>query len=207
MFVSFAAGERSLPPIPLGDVTLRDIEVSTLSVLKPDETLRLSPPRGQAVLPSTWPALLVLFAAVAGCAVAVAALVIIFRNLAVNLRESRMKRLPARRLARSLRMLFPRRSGIDSREFVIGISDIARRYIEERLGFPALSSTTKEIRELFERGGVNRSAEREAAAILRETDDVKFGGGKLDAGGMRAVAERLANLPRLIDAGEGHVER
>lgn len=207
-YVSFAPGTQSLPPLPLGDVTLRDIEVNTLSVLDQGETVRLSPPRGQVVLPSTWLVIVLASGTAAGLAGAVVALVVFLRRLVSRVKESRKRRLPARRLAKALRLLDGRRGQMDYREYAAGITGITKAYLSERLGFPALVSTTSEIRGFFGRANMSGRAESETTSILRDADEVKFGDRPLDDRGMAGVALRVANLPALVDEEEdSHVER
>jgi hypothetical protein len=207
MFISFAAGVQSLPPLHLGDVTLRDIEVTTLSILEPDGTLRLAPSRGQMVLPSTWLVLILGFCAGALCIVFVAGFIVFGRNLIIRIAENRVRKLPARNLVKSLKSLLSNTGNQGYKDFIVGISQITRTYIEERLRLPALCSTTSEIRSLFEAKDLNERAKRETARILFEADEVKFGYRTLDEGGMREVARRVANLPVVIDEGAMHVER
>jgi hypothetical protein len=205
-YVSFAPGSQMLPPLDLGDVTLRDVEIRTLSVLAADEIVRVSPSRDQIVLPGTLLFMTSIALALVGFVGAIIGGIILSKKLASILAVYRKRRIPARHLAKSLRSLCSR-SKRDSAEFFDSIALMTRTYLSERLEFPALTFTTSEIRDYIGDVKIALRAREEVSGILMETDRIKFGGDRITGTATQNIIERVTRLSSLIDEGASRVGR
>ena len=174
-FTSFLPGTQALPEIALGDVVLRDIKISTSSLLEAEGGTEPRPLRSQLVLPGTWPIALGL---AFGIVVVPVGLILVVRAVLGAGRRYRartLRRLPARRFKRRLARLGRLTGQIDVREFFIRATEALKRYLQERLRVPALGSTTLELSNLA-KDVLPGAALENALRILHLADEVKFAG-------------------------------
>ncbi len=189
-FTSYLPGTQALPEIECGDVLLRDIKISTSSVIESGEGVDPMPPRPQFVLPGTWS----ITAAVAFGIVAVPlGLLLGIRALLGAGRRYRaftLRKMPVGRFRRRLTRLGRTLQHMNVREFFIHVSEAFKRYLQERLGVPALGSTTQELSATVEQL-LPEEVARRALEMLRLSDEVKFAGKPFRRENMRWVLRNL----------------
>jgi hypothetical protein len=200
-FTSFRPGVQQLPPLRLGDITLRDIEVTTLSILPQDEPVRLSPLLGQLLHRATLRIVAIVAGSTVGVVLAVYFLVRFGLALFLTLSQRRKRKQPAKRMKANLRKLARIIGRIDVKEFFRRYSTIVKLYIEERFGYRAFEMTTGEIRTIFEQDGFDAHITNNIIGILVESDLVKFGGEQPDLPQIRTMTERAATLWQRIERG------
>ena len=150
-FTSFAPGEKVLPALELGDVTLDNLHIETTSVLSAtaDAPTGLDPPRDQLPLPQTEIFLLLFFLFV----VVLPMLAWRFLRPALNLAHNFWKHLerhrPYHRLVRESRKLQAKLSGLPGPEFYTQLLLLARHYLAARFDRDFSSLTSQEVEALL----------------------------------------------------------
>ncbi|MBI2340525.1 MAG: hypothetical protein HYU99_09225 [Deltaproteobacteria bacterium] len=80
----------------------------------------------------------------------------------------------------------------DFRKYYFFISEIFRRYLEERFGYPALEKTTNELTPDLKRTiGLTESLSDLAGGLLREADLVKFARHQPPLDGARGAKQKI----------------
>ncbi len=95
-------------------------------------------------------------------------------------------------LDRILAAAYPEQGELD-RQYV-AVTEVLRRYLEDRYGVPALESTTEELRLRFRVSAVRPEIQTRILALLREADFVKFAKARpevSDARALEPVARRI----------------
>ena len=95
-------------------------------------------------------------------------------------------------LDRILAAAYPEHGELD-RQYV-AVTEVLRRYLEDRYGVPALESTTEELRLRFRASAVRPEIQTRILALLREADFVKFAKARpevSDARALEPVARRI----------------
>ncbi|MFP4566014.1 MAG: hypothetical protein ACLFNX_05885 [Spirochaetaceae bacterium] len=198
-FTPFRPGTQTLPPMQLGDVYLRGIDVPVPSILDENRS-ELAPLRDQLLLPAT-EALFV--AAVAVLVLVPAAWFVFFRwgrrrfrDLITRYREA----LPYRRINRSLRQLANDMDGMNDRDFYIQLLFDFRSYLSRRMHTEAFSATTEELAVELDRY-IPTEEDREAVLeVFKFGDRVKFASQRAST---RARSDHLEAVMRVLR----HVER
>ena len=198
-FTPYQPGTQTLPPIALGDVYLRGIDVPVPSILD-ENRAELTPLRDQLLLPATRTLL----------AVAVAVLVLVpamwflffkwgrrrFIDLVTRYREA----LPYRRINRALRQLGNEMDEMSDRDFYIQLLSDFRSYLSRRMHTEAFSATTEELAGELERY-IPTEEDREAVLeVFKFGDRVKFASQRAST---RARSDHLEAVMRVLR----HVER
>ena len=205
-FTAFRQGTLALPPLELGDVTVRGFDIYVETILEDER--ELAPLREQTVLPSTN----FLIAAVLGGLVLVPMVWLLF----VRVGRSRIRRLveryranqPARRLRKSLRQLAAEVESMPGREFYIRLLSDLRSYISRKLNVDCMSATTEELRGYLVQL-IDRAEDREALLeLFHQGDRVKFARGSSTVKKRRRHLETVsAVLESLEERHKRHRER
>lgn len=176
VFVSYAAGTRTLPPINLGEVVLEGVNVYVASALGGAASPGLAPLRGQAAVPGTawWVALQ---AALLAAAPAAALLAWSKGRPAWRRRRQRRREgLPYRRLQRGLHAAGAAIENLDVREFYTRVMRDLRLYLSDRMRVGALAATSAELEALLGARVHHRESVDRVVALFRRGDRVKFAG-------------------------------
>ncbi|OQX29599.1 MAG: hypothetical protein B0D92_02890 [Spirochaeta sp. LUC14_002_19_P3] len=197
-FTPFAPGIKALPPIDLGAVNLKNVKISTHSmILNSHDGVRR--PRGQLLLPGTRLAMAVVLAAVA--------MAPFFLYSAVRLAWKLLKRLktlirihkPARRLRRQMKQL---KAGIEIQpvsEWYLALAGALRVYLSTRLGYNCRCATTSEISALANR---DDAPPMRIVNILKDSDMVIFARRPADSSicrsTLRAVEEAVRDWEKAV---------
>jgi hypothetical protein len=198
-FTPFQPGTQTLPPMQLGDVYLRGIDVPVPSILEEDRS-ELAPLRDQLLLPATR----FLFAAALAVLVVVPAAWFVFFRWGRRRFEQLVRRyreaLPYRRISRSLRQLSNEMDEMSDREFYIQLLSDFRAYLSRRMHTEAFSATTEELAGELERY-IPTAEDRDAVLeVFKFGDRVKFASQRAST---RARADHLEAVLRVLS----HVER
>jgi hypothetical protein len=198
-FTPFQPGTQTVPPMQLGDVYLRSIDVPVPSILEEDRS-ELAPLRDQLLLPATR---LLVAAAVGVLVIVPGAWFVFFRwgkrrlsNLVQRYREA----LPYRRISRSLRQLSNDMDEMSDREFYIRLLADFRAYLARRMHSEALSATTEELAGELERYIPTEEDRRAVLEVFKYGDLVKFASQRAS---QRDRADHLEAVLRVLR----HVER
>jgi hypothetical protein len=209
-FVSFRPGIFTTPPLDLGGILLRGIEMETRSVLEDRGEEDLRPPRRQLVIPGTWlkagflAAFLILFPPL---------LIFLWRKAPgwlARYRELRNRNLPLQRLRAVLRRLAKELSDMDGGRFFSELTAAIRIYLTEKLSFPAVKATTREIDRMLPGRMPVEPLPRDAAsgivALLQRGDHVKFGKRPCNRREMKSALRKTQELVEIVEEVENRVE-
>jgi hypothetical protein len=174
-FTPFRVGEQTLPSLDLGELTLKDIPFTTMSLVD-RHGWDFQGLRDQLLLPGTF-----LYIALFSAGV-VAVFLIVFPGLRIIKQklsawaERYTKRASYKKLIRTLSKLDRRIEGLDGKAFYSELCDGVRGYLQKRLECNTISKTTPELGPLLrEHLGVIEQ-ENELSTIFSFADRVKFGG-------------------------------
>ncbi len=196
-FASYAPGERELPPIRLGDITLTGIKVRTASLISSGH-VTLSQPKGQLFLPGSGLLLALLVALLFGGPPLVVVSIRSARRMVAHLMDRREFERPWVRLRAALSRLDRGEGFDDARGFYIVVSDELRLYLSVRVAPDYLTATGREFAPLTERSLPDLPQARSTVEVMRFADQVKFAGLAAgpeaiarDAGRVREAAEAI----------------
>ncbi len=191
----YEPGTLTLPPIDLGDIEIRELNVHVSSVLE-DAATEPAPPYRQAVLPYT--------RILIGGLAAVLLVVPLGFFAVARWGHGRIRqvlavyrtRRPYRKILKTLRALESRIEELEARRFYIDLLQELRRYFSEKLDRDLMSATTAEI-ESYLRQVLPQVSDREALVeLFRYGDLVKFASRKSRLGERRA---HINELRRVLD--------
>lgn len=209
VLAAFRPGAMALPPVevavPAGPdgtgaarlTTPGDLTLRVRSVLPPEEEGGAPPP-----LPPRPPRPLAAGAAFLATAALLAAACLALALLLARRRRRAAEEAAARRppatpfeeLEAALARLAVERA---AEPFHTGLSLALRRYLARRLGFPALESTTREVRR--ELTGRHLEVAAEAAHLLARCDRVRFARGAASEAAMAELRERARRVALAIE--------
>jgi len=171
-FVPFAPGDKLLPPLAMGDVTLDTLRILTTSVLEKTGVATLAPPRDQLALPHTELTLFVLFLLL----IVLPVLSWRFAQPALVLARGALKllvrRRPYHRLLRDLRKMQARLAGLGGPEFYTQLLVLLRTYLSSHFGRDFSSLTAAEVGQVLEPLAPGSSASW--ARLIHKADVVRF---------------------------------
>jgi hypothetical protein len=204
-FISFAPGNKTLPPIPLGDIVLKGLSLQTASVLDPQNLPHLAPPRGPLALPQTELFLFLAVIALLLLPFAIWYLSVLARTFMKNLRKARSRRRPYRILLKQTRAMIQKSGEMKGPAFYSEFSALLRTYLTGRLGADFIAATPPEFPFLLR--SLPGAWSAEWVRLIRRADNVRFDQQE------PPLAERLEDLQALktqagyLESGEGlHVD-
>ncbi|NNM67518.1 MAG: hypothetical protein HKM06_05880 [Spirochaetales bacterium] len=204
-YVSFAPGNKTLPPIPLGDIVLKGLSIQTASVLNPQNLPHLAPPRSPLALPQTGLFLFLTLAALLVLPFLIWYLSVFATSLMKRLKKARARKKPYRILLKQTRALSQNAAGMRGPEFYSDFSILLRTYLTGRFGLDFIAATAPEFSFLLRSLPGNWSADW--VRLIRRADNVRFDQQE------PPLAERLEDLQALktqagyLESGEGlHVD-
>lgn len=200
-FVSFAPGERALPPIDLGAITLRGIRVTTASLTKGGRA-RLSPPKGQLLLPGTTLIVGVIVALLIGLPLAFIFIFRRTRRALVAYIENYRARRPWRQLARALDELAKRKPPRDPRSFYIGLVDAVKGYLSAKSGRDFRAVTAREFSEAVGAAETLSAPAGDFAAIVAFGELVKFAGAEASEDNLERDLARVREITEAVETSE-----
>ncbi len=173
-FTPFAAGTRTLPPMELGALLLKDIKVPTYSILQNthDGVRSL---RGQLLMPGTRLAVALILSLMAMAPFLGYGLFRILWNWFKKSRQLYRTGRPARRLRRLMKNLNAVVGSKTASLWYYELTEGLRTYLSARVGHDCQSATTVEISEMPEFLGKDTPQLR-LLDVLQEGDMVKFAG-------------------------------
>ena len=150
-FTSFAPGEKVLPALKLGDVTLDNLHIVTASVLSAtaDTPTGLDPPRDQLPLPQTEIFLLLFFLVIIVLPLLAWKFLRPVFAVARKLWRHLERHRPYHRLVRESRKLQAKLSGLPGPEFYTQLLVLARHYLAARFHRDFSSFTAQEVEALL----------------------------------------------------------
>jgi hypothetical protein len=149
-FAAYRPGTQTFPPIDLGGITLRGVDLHVASVLEEGDS-ELAPVRDQLLLPQTRVLLAVVLAVLFGIPLMLFVAFPWVRSRWQVAVAAHQARRPYRKLKRSLDRLEEESDQLTGRNFYIRLLEDARRYLTRRLGVDCMSATTGELRKLISR--------------------------------------------------------
>lgn len=173
-FTPFAAGTRTLPPMELGALLLKDIKVPTYSILQNthDGVRSL---RGQLLMPGTRLAVALILSLMAMAPFLGYGLFRILWNWFKKSRQLYRTGRPARRLRRLMKNLNAVVGSKTASLWYYELTEGLRTYLSARIGHDCQSATTVEISEMPEFLGKDTPQLR-LLDVLQDGDMVKFAG-------------------------------
>ncbi len=197
-FTPFAPGTRTLPPMKLGALQLRDIKVATHSILENShEGVRSL--RGQLLLPGTRLAVALILSLAAMAPFLGYGL---FRFSWKWIKKSRqLYRVgrPVRRLRRVMKKLKAGIGSIQASLWYYELTEALRAYLSDRLNHDCRSATTAEI-ALMPEFLIDNTPQKDLLEVLKEGDMVKFAGRFADDRSLNKILE-------MVNAAVGNWER
>ena len=172
-FVPFAPGEKVLPALAFGDVTLDALRIVTSSVLeKTGNPSTLSPPRDQLALPHTELTLFILFLLLIVLPVAAWRFARPALVLARAVWKLVNRRRPYHRLLKDLKKMQARLAGLGGPEFHTQLLVLVRTYLSSHFGRDFSSLTASEVGRVLEPLAPGLSAQW--ARLIHKADVVRF---------------------------------
>lgn len=147
-FTSYAPGLRSLPDLTLGDHTVKDFKIQTMSLTE-ERFSEMTAPRKQALLPGTR---LFLAGLIAGILFIPLILFFLIRNIikAILLAARRYRReRPFRHYVKTLKKLKLQVEDDNIREFYIHLTENLKHYLSVRFSDEYSSATTRDMETLL----------------------------------------------------------
>jgi len=207
-FVSFTPGAGVLPPLDLGEITVRDFRIQTTSILEKEKP-QFRGLRSQVLLPGSR----LFFGIILGVLFLGPVTVLFsfgrFRRLIIRAVLRLRERRPYRILQRTLKTVIQEMDKETSRGFYIKIMEAFKLYLSRRVTPRIRSATTSEVDSILARElGANR-LEISLKELFVFGDRVKFGGERADAGQreedvtiIRKIAGQIETIYRRKRTGE-----
>lgn len=173
-FTSFASGTRSLPTLDIGEIQLRDIKISTLSMLSASYN-GVRNLRGQLSLPGIRLAISLLLLLIAIAPFTIYRVVKLFIKWGRHLGSNLAIRKPSQRLHRLIRELRTEIGTVALPEWYSHLTDGLRRYLTEKTPYDCCSATTVEIAHMLETSD-DELPQNKLIRVLKDSDMVKFAG-------------------------------
>lgn len=171
-YVPFAPGNRVLPPLVLGDITLENVHISTNSLLGKDVPPELLPPREQLLLPHTEILVFLLLGALVLVPLLVWRLVAPLRRLSAAWQQRLSRRRSWRHLLKEVRRLQGRALAVSGPEFYTELTHLVRLYLGARFGRDVQALTSQELRDLL--GPLPPAWAAEWVRLIQRADRVRF---------------------------------
>ena len=203
---SFQPGTHVIPTIPLGEIVFHDLKIHTSSILEVGDADKLRPLRGQMIIPHTWLRLSGFFLAVILFPILLYKIISRVYLSILSLRAERIKKLPFQRAKNGIGLLRKNIRRAEQRKFFIGISTVCRRYLEERLGISAQTSTTKELGSVLPVVLGEPHITAEIVSILDTSDSVKFGSRIIEMNKMEEILAKTMKIVQDIETEKCGVE-
>lgn len=197
-FASFAPGERSLPPIDLGGVTLEGIRITTASLVAEGNT-RLSDPKGQLALPGTAFFLGLAVALLIGVPLVIVVVFRRFRTTIGDFLENQRARRPWRLLKRVLDGIAAQKPPLDPRSFYITLGDELRRYLTLKFGTDFRAVTAREFTNVARSVSVDENVAAGLAEVMSFGELVKFAGEPASEEMLRHDLARVRSIAEAIE--------
>lgn len=192
VFISFAAGTRSLPPLNLGPVVLEGVNIFVTSTLGTGNTsLNLAPAREQVLIPGTILMIAVQILIILLIPASLITVIIRGRPAIRRFRQGRKDGLPYRRMQRNLKIIGHHIEELDARSFYIRIMNDTRLYLSDRLRISAVAATTGELEIALNQRVHHAQTAQGLIDLFRHGDRVKF------AGAAASLQSRMADLHQL----------
>lgn len=175
-FVSFYPGTRTLMPISLGDITIREIKLFTRS-LKDEGYSELAPLAAQLDLPATRLVIALLIISL----LVIPVLLYFVIRFSVGAIELSLVRYRERAPYRALRRLLKQLSAVDhsysNKDFYLELTEGIRKYLSKRFKRDYMTATTKEMK-LPPEEKIAIEIWDSLLKVLNKGDLVKFAGEK-----------------------------
>ena len=148
-FIPYYPGTRTLPPLRLGDLTLKDIKIYTSSVLGGDTERELSGIRNNLIIPGTRVTGAVIFSAL----LCLPLLIILFYKFLKKrtgaLVYSYKLNLPYRKFLRLMKKIRQTLNDMSDKEFFTQYTDGLKNYLSTRFHQDFTTLTTTEMEKVF----------------------------------------------------------
>jgi len=197
-FSSYETGKGELPPIALGDITLKGVEITTESMLEED-TVKIEESFGPALLPGTKLLLALAIGALLIVPVFTVLLVIWIRRLAKHFISERKEKRPFKVLTLVLNELANPPSRVKNREFYIELTDAFREYLSARLEVNLRTSTASELRGSLAMQFTGVAPVEKILAELTRFDAVKFGNLGVSSRGRKSDIRKVRDAAEAIE--------
>ena len=190
-FTPYHPGTLPFPPIDLGRVVLRDLNIYVQPVLG-SKQVGLRPPFQQLLVPNTR----LIIGAVVGVILVVPLFWLgfyrIWRKKLSGIVEKVRENRPYRRLMKNLKQLGQNAGELTARDFYIALLSDLRIYLTRKTGVDCAALTTSEIEPLFPPLLLEDSEHATLVEIFRYGDLVKF------AGRSASVRQRKRHIDALL---------
>jgi len=197
-FTPYHPGTLPFPPIDLGRVVLRDLNIYVQPVLG-NRQVSLRPPFQQLLVPNTR----LIIGAVVGVILVVPLLWLgfyrIWRKQLAGFLEKLRENRPYRRLMKNLKQLGQNAGELTARDFYIALLSDLRIYLTRKTGVDCAALTTSEIEPLFPPLLLDESEHSTLVEIFRYGDLVKFAG---RSASVRQRKQQIDALLMIIAAGQ-----
>ncbi|OQY32176.1 MAG: hypothetical protein B6241_12130 [Spirochaetaceae bacterium 4572_59] len=194
-FIPYYSGTRTLPPLALGDLTLRDIKIYTSSVLRSDGERELSGIRHNLLIPGTRVIGALIFSALLSLPLLFLFLFkIIRRHTGVLIRTYRLN-LPYRKFIRLLKRIRQTLGNMSDKDFFSIYSGGLKNYLSTRFHLDFSALTTSEMEMVFRSSSVAEPLYLTLLNLFHRMDRVKFAGEELtslEREGMLLEAEQIS---------------
>lgn len=213
-FIPFVPGTLVLPPLEVGRVTLKDLQVQVASVLAGDTGSEPSPPEQPLAAPGTFPLLYLFAFLLLGILAAVALFVRKFLPFLRDRLERRRAGLAVRSMRRVLARLAEEVDGTSAGELLTVLFAELRSYLTYRTGINCYALTPGEFSAAFSGAVLPGAVGAEAVALgeedllflsklFRRGDEIRFGAAPVGSAELRAAVEGVSALvDRLESEGE-----
>ncbi len=184
IFISYAPGTRTLPPLSLGDTLLDSVKIHTASVLE-NGAVKFKGIKKPLLIPGTRLLLGVLIAFLFIGPVFILGFAGSLRKRFHVAVAAHRGRKPKKQLFKILKTLEEEKDRMSSRQFYFKLSDAYRTYLTERTGIDFITTTSTDFGMNMGKIIRNKRFVRSAAAMIMVSDSIKFGG--VTVGGERKI--------------------
>ncbi len=174
--IPYYPGTRSLPPLVLGDIILKDLKIYTSSLLDTQADRDLAEIRGPLLIPGTKPVGALFIFLLFVLPVLLVFLVRRIYSRAGDVVRSYRISLPYRRFQRILRRIRSSISTMPEKEFYSRFSSVLKTYLSHRFQQDFSSATTMEVESLMEQHNVRETLVLSLVNLFHRIDRVKFAG-------------------------------
>ncbi len=195
-FIPYFPGTRTLPPLDLGGLVLRDVKIYTSSVIAADSERTLSGLRPNLIIPGTRVTGAVIFSVLLSFPILFVMLFRLIRNQAGSLIKTYRINLPYRKFLRLLKKIKQSLNDMSDKEFFNIYAGGMKDYLSTRFHKDFSSLTTKEMELVFRGSSLTESVYLTLLNLFHRMDRVKFAGEEMslrEREGMIQEAEEISS--------------
>lgn len=202
-FSPFTIGERQLPPITLGDISLTGITYHTTSLLEEKE-VGFQDIRGQLLLPGTYLLVIAITSTLVLFGFAIIPGIRMIKRVITTIITRRRRRIPFIRLSQIIERLRKQIETIDGKTFYAELGSGIKRYFRDRLALELTSKTTTEVKSLLRHSLETEEQWHTIIGVFEFADRVKFGGYTASCDRRKQDLDHIVTITAALEEVERH---